>query len=207
MVQGKYWSEHKQARHIEINGVCWLLDHLKDRTITIVIPAASGSPAVTMTVHVEFSSHCVSRGAKQGKTIDFAALGYEHLVIDHRQNRRAFHQGRHDLSFLLPEIVDNFADRRCFFTGHENFLTLELGKVIPGYADDIKYEIYFSVRKAEARNTLKLYIESAYVRDEDADNAPVNFKKDDKIKASTLLLKKLRGESIKAHRGRAGKKR
>jgi len=59
------------------------------------------------------------------------------------------------------------------------------------------------VRKGEGKNTLKLFIESAYVRDEDADNRPVNFKKADKIMAWKLFLNTARGTSIKAARNSA----
>lgn len=202
-MQGKYWSDHQKARHIEVGGVCWLLGHLRSCTQTLVIPAASGNPAVTLTLKVEFSSHCVSRGPKQNQPIDFQALGHEYLVIDHRNVRRAFHPQRHALSFLLPGVIASFSDRRCFFTGRENFLTLELGRSIQGYAAGAHYEIYFNVRKSALKNTLMVFIESAYVRDEMADNQPINFKKADKIKAWKLFLNKSRGKSIKAARNRA----
>nr|WP_256679015.1 hypothetical protein [Pseudomonas sp. MWU12-2323] len=155
-------------------------------------------------MYVEYSSHCVSAGPKQNQVIDFHALGYERLIIDHRKVRRVFHAGRHALSFLLPDIIASIADRRCFFTGRENFLTLELGSVVmPGQTTDMRYEIYFNVRKGEGKNTLKLFIESAYVRDEDADNRAVNFKKADKIRAWKLFLNTTRGASIKAARNSA----
>lgn len=202
-LQGKYWPDHQKAHHIEVDGVCWLLGHLRDCTLTVLVPAVPGNPSVTMTVHVEYSSHCISRGPKKNQTIDFQSLGYEHLVIDHRDVRRAFHPDRHALSFLLPGIIASFDNRRCFFTGKENFLTLELGTAMLGYPADTKYEIYFSVRKGDAKNTLRMFIESAYVRDEDADNAPVNFKKADKITAWKLFLDKIRGISIKAARNTA----
>lgn len=200
-MHGKYWPDHQKVRHIEVDGVCWLLDHLNDSEHTVVAPASPGNPAVTMTLRVQYSSHCISRGPKKGQTIDFAALGYDYLVIDHRQIRRAFHQDRHSLSFLLPSIIASFAERKCFLTGHENFLTFELGELIPEVPSDAKYEIYFSVRQASEKNTLKVFIESAYVRDDDADNAPVNFKKVDKVTAWKLFLNKVRGKSIKAARG------
>jgi hypothetical protein len=199
-VQGKYWPDLQQARHIEIGGVCWLLDHLKDSVQTITAPASSGNPAVVMTLRVQYSSHCVSYGPKLGRPLDFNELGYEVLVIDHRQNRRAFHAGRHELSFHLPSIIASLAERRCFFTAHENFLTLELGKLIPEASSGARYEIYFSVRQAELKNTLKVFIESAYLRDENGDHAPLNFKKADKITGWKLMLNKVRGTSIKAAR-------
>lgn len=156
-----------------------------------------------MTVQIEYSSHCISRGPKKDQALDFQTLGYEYMVIDHRQVRRAFHPERHALSFLLPGVIATFADRRCFFTGKDNFLTLELGTAMPGYPAGSKYEVYFNVRKGEAKNTLRMYVESAYVRDEDADNAPVNFKKADKITAWKLFLNKIRGVSVKAARNSA----
>jgi hypothetical protein len=89
------------------------------------------------------------------------------------------------------------------FTGHENFLTLELGDLMPGLGVDARYEIYFSVRKAEAKNTLKVFIESAYVRDEEADNQPVNFKKTDKITGWKVFLNKACGSPVNAARNSA----
>ncbi len=201
-MQGKYWPDHQAVRHIEIDGVCWLLDHLRDSSLLVDIPAADGQPRVLLTINAEYSSHCVSRGPKKDSHIDFNLVGFHRLVIDHRGIRREFKHDRHALSFLLPEILRTFKDRRCFFTGKENFLTLELGEILPGYGADTKYEIYFNVRKdASKKNTLKLFVESAYVRDEDADNEPVNFKKADKMQAWKLFLKKVRGEPVRGHRG------
>ncbi|MCD5993633.1 hypothetical protein KDX38_08365 [Pseudomonas sp. CDFA 602] len=200
-MQGKFWPDHQSAKHIECDGVCWLLDHLRDTSFQVDVPASAGQPRVLLTVNVQFSSHCVSRGPKKGEQIDFHAVGIQRMVIDHRQIRREFREDRHALSFLLPEIVRTFEDRRCFFTGKENFLTLELGAVLPGYAPDTKYEIYFNVRKEDRKNTVRLHIESAYVRDEYADNEPVNFKKEDKIKAWKLFLKRAKGEPVRGHKG------
>lgn len=200
-MQGKYWKDHQDKKHIEIDGVCWLLDHLRPFSFNMNIPAANGQPAVTLAIELEYSSHCISRGPRKNEEIDFQSAGYERLVIDHREIRREFKQDRHALSFLLPSIVTTLRDRRCFFTGKENFLTFEIGEILPGYAKDTKYEIFFNVRRGDARNSLRLFIESAYVRDEEADNEPVNFKKSDKITAWKLFLKKSRGESIKAPTG------
>lgn len=201
-MQGKYWPDQQKVRHIEIDGVCWLLDHLRDSLLTVVIPEAKGSPSVTLKVSVKYSSHCVSRGPKQGHILDFDTLGHEAMVVDHRNLRRAFHPERHTLSFLLPGIIETFAERRCFFTGKENFMTYELGPT-PDRPADAKYEIFFNARKGDAKNTVKLFIESAYVRDDEyADNAPVNFKQTDKITAWKLFLKKVRGTEASAARGK-----
>lgn len=201
IVQGQYWPDHQAARHIEIDGVCWLLDHLRDSTFQVDVPPANGQAGVLLTVNVEYSSHCVSRGPKKNQQIDFHVICTSRMVIDHRQVRREFKESRHELSFLLPGIINTLRDRKCFFTGRENFLTLELGRILPGYDENTKYEVYFNVRRDDKKNTLKLYVESAYVRDDDADNEPMNFKKSDKMTAWKLLLKKARGEPVKGPTG------
>ncbi|MEQ4502338.1 hypothetical protein [Pseudomonas sp.] len=174
---------------------------MRGTSFQIDIPSAAGQPRVLLTVNVEFSSHCVSRGPKEGDHIDFHLAGVERMVIDHRRIKREFKEDRHALSFLPPEIVRTFKDRRCFFTGKENFLTLELGEILPGYDAHTKYEIYFNVRKDDHKNTVKLFIESVYVRDEHAENEPVNFKKEDKITAWKLFLKRARGQPVRGHKG------
>nr|WP_091013794.1 hypothetical protein [Azotobacter beijerinckii] len=195
-MRGKFWPDHLGYGSIEVAGTCWFLAHLRPHSCTVVVPGSAGSPAVTLTLDIEYSSHCISKGPKKGQSIDFGSIGHDHLVIDHRQIQRAFNVERYHLSHLLPKIIQSLHQRHCLFTGHQNFLTLELGE-FPGYPPGAKYEVFFSVRKGDARNTLRVIVESAYVRDEDADNAPVSFKKDDRIRGEKLLLKKARGEPIR----------
>lgn len=196
MVRGKFWPDHLDTGSITVAGACWSLVHLRPHSCEIVIPASGASPAVTLTLDIEYSSHCVTKGPKGGQSIDFEVLGHDHLVIDHRRIWRAFNAERYRLSYLLPDIIQSLHERHCLFTGHQNFLTLELGE-LPGYAPGTKYEVFFSVRQADQRNALRIIVESAYVRDEDAENAPVRFKKDERIKGCKLLLKKARGEEIR----------
>lgn len=195
-MQGKYWADHLAAGFIVVGGESFPLDHLRNQRIVVTIEEA-GSQPVQLLLDVEFSSHCVSKGPKTGATIDFSVLGYDHLLIDHRRNWRAFHPGRHRLSALLPQIIGSLHERPCLFTGHENFLTLELDQLLPGYPPGSQYEIYFSARRGTAPNSVRVFVESAYVRDEDAENDPYKFKKDDRIKGWRLLLKKARGEAVR----------
>lgn len=194
-MKGKNWSDYQKAGYIEVDGTRWSLAHLQDQSCTVVTPEAPGKPAVTLMLKVEFSSHCISKGPKRGKTIDFNIVGHERLVIDHRSKWRTFNEKRYHLSLLLPAVFNSLRDRPCLFTGHENFLTLDCS--LAGYPPDTEYEIYFSVRKTDQKNTLRIIVESAYIRDDDADNAPVHFKKEDRITGWKMLLKKARGEAIK----------
>lgn len=195
-MQGKYWADHLSAGYIVVGGTSFSLVHLRRQQFVASI-AEAGIQPVQLALDVEFSSHCVSKGPKTGTTTDFSVLGYDHLLIDHRSNWRAFHSGRHRLSSLLPQIIGSLHERPCLFTGHENFLTIELHQLLPGYPPGSQYEIYFSARQGNARNSVRVIVESAYVRDEEADNDPYKFKKDDRIKGWRLLLKKARGEAVR----------
>ncbi|MDC8636222.1 hypothetical protein NY671_22315, partial [Xanthomonas hortorum pv. pelargonii] len=57
-------------------------------------------------------------------------------------------------------------------------------------------EVYFNVA-ARGRGAVRIYVESAYVRDEDADNDPYKFKKDDRIKGWRLLLNRATGRPVR----------
>ncbi|KLB29805.1 hypothetical protein SM77512_08600, partial [Xanthomonas hortorum pv. gardneri] len=152
--------------------------------------------AVTVSVSVEFSSHCVSKGPpKQGPALVFHA-GHDDLVIDQRRIWRCFHPARYAASALLPDIMRTLDQRPCLFTNGDNFLTMELQELIPGYPPGAQYEVYFNVA-ARGRGAVRIYVESAYVRDEDADNDPYKFKKDDRIKGWRLLLNRATGRPVR----------
>jgi len=195
-MQGKYWRDHLAAGYIEVGGTSFSLAHLRPQRLFASIEEEAGK-TTQLALDIEFSSHCVSKGPKKGTVIDFSVIGYDQLLIDHRSNWRAFHAGRHGLSYLLPQIIGSLHERPCLFTGHENFLTVELHQLLPGYPPGSQYEIYFSARQGSDRNSVRIVVESAYVRDEEADNDPYKFKKDDRIKGWRLLLKKARGEGIR----------
>lgn len=133
--------------------------------------------------------------------LKFDELGAECLVVDDRGDTRCFCDQRYAWSKYLPSVFANFLDRRCFFTGHDNWLTIEL---LDAQGNQIEYEIFFSLT-LQGCHFLRLYVESAYVRDAHHQLAkPKHFKHRAKIKASVLLAKKLRGEPI--HISHANKK-
>ncbi|RNK43446.1 hypothetical protein C9401_13465, partial [Xanthomonas vasicola pv. vasculorum] len=80
----------------------------------------------------------------------------------------------------------------CLFTNGDNFLTMELQQLIPGYPPGVQYEVYFNVT-TRGGGAVRIYVESAYVRDEDADNDPYKCKKEDRIKGWRLLLNRATG--------------
>ncbi|QSQ62205.1 MULTISPECIES: hypothetical protein [Xanthomonas translucens group] len=192
---GKYWPDHLATGHITVGSAQFSLAHLQPFTYQVTIPVPGRAP-VQVFVQVEFSSHCVSKGPpKNGSPLVFRA-SHDDLVIDQRRIWRCFHPARYAASALLPEIMRTLDQRPCLFTNGENFLTMELQQLIPGYPIGAQYEVYFHV-KARGGGKVQIYVESAYVRDEDADNDPYKFKKDDRIRGWRLLLNRATGKPVR----------
>ncbi|WP_372364231.1 hypothetical protein ACCQ07_21390 (plasmid) [Xanthomonas sp. NCPPB 3583] len=191
----KNWPDHLAKGVIAIEGAQFSLAHLQPLNYQVVIQPPSKGP-VTVPVQVEFSSHCVSKGPpKNGPALIFNAH-HDDLVIDHRGIWRCFHSARYQASVLLPQIMKTLDQRPCLFTNGENFLTMELHQLVPGYPSGTQYEVYFNVT-SRGGGAVRIYVESAYVRDEDADNDPYKFKKDDRIKGWRLLLNRATGRPVR----------
>lgn len=199
-MKGKYWPDHLAKGHIEIEGISYSLDHLQPFQYVVNIEESNGV-ITPIRVSVEFSSHCVSKGPKDQNTIDFGQIGYGHLVIDHRRIWRRFLPARYLASTILPDILRTIDKRPCLFTSQTNFLTVEMREIIPGYPEGTRYEIYFSV-KQEGNLSVAVYVESAYIRDQEADNDPYKFKKDDRIKGWRLLLNRGQGRPVRRPPGK-----
>lgn len=204
-MRGKYWPDHLSAGYIVTEGVQHALTHLQPFSYAVPIADTKGVITVIQ-VAVEFSSHCVSKGPKKGQTLDFSETGYEALVIDHRRIFRRFLPARYEASTALPRILQSLDQRPCLFTNGHNFLTMAMKDVVPGYPEGTQYEIYFNVRQSAAAS-VQVYVESAFVRDEDADNDPYKFKKDDRINGGKLLLNKGLGRPVRRPPGHPGRRR
>lgn len=199
-MKGRYWSDHLALGYIEIGGVRHSLEHLRPFAYVAHIEEASNI-VTAVHVSVEFSSHCVSKGPRKGQHFNFSELGHSVLVIDERRVWRKFLTARYRASAVLPEIIRTLGKRPCLFTSQTNFLTMELRDLIPGYAAGTHYEVYFNVKRQGNLKVL-VFVESAYVRDDDSDNDPYKFKKDDRIKGWRLLLNRGRGKPVRRPPGR-----
>lgn len=192
-MKGKGWKQHLANGQIAVAGRTWSLLHLRPQMYEVMI--ADSVLHTTVELRIEYSSHCVSYGPKQGQALDFDRIGVDHLLIDHRGIFRAFCPRRHHLSTQLPAIMQTLTERQCLFTGHSNWLTLEGHQF--GYPDGTGYEVYFNLRRQSA-NCLGIHVESAYVRDPDHPSGRSGSpKRHEKIKGWLLILKKLRGEPIR----------
>lgn len=194
MLQAKDWKEIKRRGYLEVDGVRHPLDHLQDRRFRQVIEASGNAPRLEFTVLVQYSSHVVSIGPRHGLRLDFARLGRDREIIDDGGRSRCFCEDRYRFTDKLPAIIESLPERMCFFTGRENWLTVEI-TTTSGEREE--YEVFFRVTRQSGK-MLRIYVESAYVRDEFAsDKRPMKRVKRDKVKGVTLLAKKLRGEPIR----------
>ncbi len=191
------WNVVKTNGYIEVDGNRQDLTHLSDSIYNFTINATDKYPAKDIDVLVQYSSHCVSWGSKQNQKIVFSIHGEGRRIIDDKGNHRCFCDSRYILSKKLPEIFSSFPEYKCFFTGRENWLIIE---ILDPFGNRDEYEIFFNLTR-QGNRMLRLYVESAYVRDERSEiRKPANFKHRDKIRASVLLVKKLRGEGIRKPR-------
>lgn len=196
------WKIIKTNGYKEIDGVRLDLSHLQDTTYRFSIEASAKFPQIDFNVLVQFSSHCISWGPKRDEIIDFDLHGHERRVIDDKGVHRCFCDARYELSSNLPGVFETLIDRQCLFTGHENWLTVE---VLKSNGETEEYEVFFRITR-QGSKMLRIYVESAYVREpEKAINKPVHLKRRDKVRAKVLLAKKLRGEPIRRPAG--GRKR
>ena len=189
-----HWRQIKLAASRQVAGHIYDLRHLQDSNINFTIPAVNRHPEINAGILIQYSSHCVTTGPSSGERLDFAEIGRDYLVIDERGNERCFSIDRYRWSANLPRIIRSLpSGRTCYFTGHRNWLAIE---ILGPQGRNLVYEVYFNVTRLSS-NLLRLYVESAYVRTERHNiRRPSDFKREHKIGGKLLLAKKLRGEPI-----------
>ncbi|WCM23909.1 hypothetical protein NDK50_23995 [Paraburkholderia bryophila] len=187
------WISILRQGYIDVARVRYDLSHLFAGAFALDVPASAKFPAATARVHVEYTSHCVSFGPRAGAALDFDVLGRERRILDHRNVARAFCADRHRWSCRLPGIVAQLGERRCYFTGHSNWLVIE---DITEHGDPVEYEVFFRLRRAGA-SVLRLVIESAYVRDISNGKPGVPRNRRSIVRFRVMAAKILRGEPIR----------
>lgn len=188
------WDKLKNQGHIVLNGETISLSHLADKEYSYTIEKTAKHPEQVLNVLVQYSSHCISLAPKRDEKIDFSGNNSERKIFDGRVYR-CFCDNRYELSKFLPDIFTDLLNKKCIFTGKENFMMVE---IITKDFKRLDYEIFFSVSQYKERSSLKIYVESAYVRDGNyIDSRPKPKNRKDKIKAKVLLAKKARGEPIR----------
>ena len=182
------WEEIKKVGYLNIQNQLYSISHLQDKKYFFQIEDNGKHSALAFDLLVQYSSHCISTGQRheepQQKAPDF---------FDHGGNKRFFCKYRYQLSHHLPQVFATILARICYFTGHENWLTVE---ILNTEGLKIEYEIYFKLHR-ETNKFLRLYVESAYVRTGDGLNRkPKHFSKKEKVRAKILFSKKLRKQQL-----------
>lgn len=151
--------------------ITYCLGHLAEFEWEYIQAASGGNPERRYPFIVEFGLHCFTKAPNkhQGETLDDydAALFY----ADSRETR-IFCFSRYQLSLLLPEIAKDISVRNCYHTGKGNFFTIEL---TDESGNKQEYEVYFNVTRSSGK--LRLFVESAFVRDDEHGSSQPKKKK------------------------------
>jgi hypothetical protein len=188
------WLQLLQQGHVDVDGSRYLLNHLLSNTFVVVLPATERHSRIEATVRVEYTSHCMSTGPKPGAALDFAQIGLDRRVFDHRGVARAVCFRRHRWSLNLPSVIQSIEHRKCCFSGRGNWFVVE---DIDDERRRVEYEVFFQLRAVGARS-LRLVIESAYVRDAGRDGVGVPKSRRRVVRFRVMVAKELRGETVRS---------
>ena len=109
------------------------------------------------------------------------------LLYSDSRETRVFDFVRYELSKQLPQIIQSLDKRKCYHTGKGNYFTVDI-------QDVGEYDVYFKVARSSKRGSLTLFVQSAYVRDQNhAENRP----RKKPIRFSIIAYNTLMGKGIK----------
>ncbi|QMT34438.1 hypothetical protein LNQ82_08515 [Conchiformibius steedae DSM 2580] len=154
------------------------LSHLEPMYVSYI--QAAGKAGETEKIYrciVEFSGHCFTKAPNQAKGETLADFPSDlHCILP--KETRIFCFERYAYSKKLPQIIQELAQRKCFFTSADDkFLTVEVEGTD---GERVDYEIYFSLKKSrDKRCDVYIFINSAYIRDKERQQhtryKPVSF--------------------------------
>lgn len=142
-------------KYIHFEEQRYELDHLNDFHFEAIQPATQTKSEMRTEIKVTFGWHCYTRSPEQNETAQ--------THRNERGEQRCFCPIRYEHSKHLSKIIKELSERNILQTGKGNFLTI---KIVDHDGNKRDYEIYFTLRKQEKKKPLKLYVESAYLRDE-----------------------------------------
>lgn len=173
------WSSHWER------GQRFDLAHLYPFKFDYLLPAIQQLAERIVGIQVSFTSHAFTRKCEIDET--------PHTHYSPPGESRIFDHERYGYSKLLPELIRNIGNRKCFFAKYHNFFVLELPEGIP---NDSEYWVFFFVERADKgeQHALNLIIQSAYVGKRERSPRGRMAKK---ITFRALITKVLAGEKPK----------
>ncbi len=157
--------------------------HLQPHILTITLPAGEQCKII-----VFYSSHCWTR------KFDPQTHAGHMKIMDGRQ-ARVFCPDRFEASKALPGLLANLTENRVYLTRTDrNYGSYRVSEIRD---DGRAYTAYFTVRRDKGRfngirHKLRLFVESAYNRDQPEPGQ--------NVKITTIVSKALRGEKVKYFR-------
>lgn len=170
------------------HGTPYDLRHLSPCLVSMLIKEDGNYPEIQLEMDVKYTNHCYSEGKPK-------IAGAPSDLTDHHNQPRWFCPYRHETSLLLPQLITNLPDRKCLFTGKTNWLVIEL---LGRNGIQTPFHVYFTLKKKKTaiKNSLSLFIESAYMKDT-GDNSPKRRGSLDRIRFAMLARKTIAGESVR----------
>jgi len=161
------------------------LSHVYPFRFNYVLPANQQFAERIIGIQVSFTSHAFTRKCAADET--------PHPHYSAPGEARMFDRERYGFSRMLPELIRNIGNRKCFFGRYDNFFVLELPEGIPA---DSEYWVFFFVERAATaeEHALNLIVQSAYIGKRERSPAGRRAKK---ITFRTLVAKVLAGEKPK----------
>jgi len=188
------WGDLLALGCIPAEGAEYDIFHLQKRRYRLVLKKTSKRPELRCTYSASYTSHCVSRGSRQGEVPGRNIPGNDPWITDEKGIDRCFDPLRWTFSHFLPRILETLPIRQCVRVSRRLWLTTEKVEI---EGEIREYEIYFKINKLDKR-TLRIRVVSAYVRDPNfGETKPKIPKPRRQLRGETLLAKTLRGEPIR----------
>ncbi len=170
-----------ESAGLKYAAATYSVDHLHPFRFTLQMEATGQHPARIVDIRVGFSCHTFTRDAtaEDAEVVPYLVRGYETRVLC---------PVRHGLSLSLPDIVRSLPERRCYFAGDDNYLTIGGN---PQLAAAQEYRVFFDVRQVADPGAVLVYVQSAYAADK-ALGAPSGIRRK-KVGFRVLVNHVLRG--------------
>jgi len=152
-----------QWQPFRFRNAAYDLSHLHPIAVTYQQPAKGDRPTRCYSVEVSFGLHCFTRSAAPDEGRDPA------LLYSDSRETRVFDFRRYELSKQLPAIVRDLSRRKCYHSGKGNFFTVVS---LDDQGRRIEYDVFFEASRSAKRGVVRLFVQSAYVRDAQHSSRP-----------------------------------
>lgn len=145
-----YWKPFKYK------GERYDLTHLHPFEMIYKQPVKGNKSEQSYHLNVSFSLHCFTKRIESSENLD------NELLYQDSREVRIFDFQRYQLSKSLKQIVLELDKQKCYHTGKGNFFIINL---LDEAGQKREYEVFFTMSRASNKGQLNLFVQSAYLRD------------------------------------------